>query len=100
MSQTQINGATQIKSGTIPWAAMAGGAIVPTASLVDGALFIKSDGSVAMGAALNMNSPLINNVTSPASANDAATKAYVDATVNGFTVHGARVVSVANQGSL
>lgn len=96
MSQTTINGATQIKSGTVPWAAMATGAIVPTASLVAGALFIQSGGSVAMAASLNMGTNTIQNVSTPVNANDAASKAYVDATVNGFTIHGARVVAVAN----
>jgi hypothetical protein len=33
-------------------------------------------------------------------ATDAASKAYVDATINGFTIHGAEVVAVANVGSL
>jgi hypothetical protein len=100
MSQTQINGATQIKSSTIPWAAMAAGAIVPTASRVDGTLFVKSDGSVAMGAALAMGSNKITGLAAPVSAADAVTKAYVDATVNGFTIHGARVVAVANVSAL
>ena len=36
------------------------------------------DGSVAMTGALNMDSNLINNVTSPVSNNDAATKEYAD----------------------
>jgi hypothetical protein len=100
MSQTQINGASQIKSGTIPWAAMAAGAIVPTASLVAGALFIQSGGSVAMAASLNMGSNTIINGATPVNATDFATKSYVDATANGFTLHGARVVSVANVASL
>lgn len=100
MSQTQINGASQIKSGTIPWAAMAAGAIVPTASLVAGALFIQSGGSVAMAASLNMGTNTIQNVTSPVNAMDAATKAYVDATASGFTLHGAKLMTIANVGSL
>ncbi len=96
MSQTQLNGASQIKSGSIPWAAMAPGAIVPTASLVQGPLFIQSGGSVAMTAPLNMGSNNIQSLAPPVNATDAATKSYVDATINGFTIHGAEVVSVAN----
>ena len=101
MSQTQINGASQIKSGTIPWAAMATGAIVPTASLVAGALFIQSGGSVAMAAALNMGSNLINNVSNPVSANDAVTKSYVDAKMGGIGgIHDVRILAAANVAAL
>ena len=96
MAQTQINGTIQIKNGSIPWAAMTPGAIVPTASLVQGALFIQSGGSVAMTASLNMGSNTIQALSNPVNATDAASKAYVDATINGFTIHGAEVVSVAN----
>jgi hypothetical protein len=101
MSQTQINGATQIKSGSIPWAAMGTGAIVPTSALVDGATFIQSGGSVAMAAALNMGSNLINNLASPVSANDAVSKSYVDAKMGGIGgIHAVRVSATANIGSL
>lgn len=40
--------------------------------------FLKLDGTRAMTAALDMGSHLISNVTDPVSAQDAATKAYVD----------------------
>jgi len=100
MARSFINGAEQIGAGTIAWSNMVSGAIVPTSSLVDGASFIKSDGTVSMAAALNMNSHLINNVTTPVSANDAANKSYVDAKVNGLQIHFARVVSVSNIASL
>ncbi len=101
MSQTQINGVSQIKAGSIPWAAMAPGAIVPTASLVAGALFIQSGGSVAMTAALNMGSNVINNVSAPVAANDAVTKSYVDAKMGGIGgIHDVRLLSVSNLAAL
>lgn len=100
MAQTQINGASQIKAASIPWAAMAAGAIVPTSSLVAGALFIQSGGGVAMTAPLNLGSNTIEALANPVNATDAATKSYVDATINGFTIHGAEVVSVTNIAAL
>ena len=84
MSQTQINGSTQIKAASIPWAQMAAGAIVPTASLVDGANFIKKDGSVTMTASLNFGGFTAQNAASPVNASDLATKAYIDAKTGGI----------------
>lgn len=96
MSQTLIRG-SQIQPGTVAWSAMVAGAIVPTTSLIDGALFLKSDGSVSMGHALNLNSFLINNVATPVAAGDAANKSYVDSLANGLTFKApSRVVALAN----
>ena len=77
MATTQIRGNTQIMSGTIQDAQIAAGAGIQTSKLQDGALFIKSDGSVAMGADLNMNTHKVTNVVDPTNPQDAATRAWV-----------------------
>jgi hypothetical protein len=100
MSRSLINGAEQINSSSIPWSAMASGAIVPTSSLVDGSLFIKSNGSVSMTAALNLGGYTAQNSGLPTNATDLASKAYVDAKVAGFSLHGARLLSASNVSSL
>jgi hypothetical protein len=100
MAQTQINGAQQIRAATIPWDRMASGAIVPTASLVDGASFLKADASVNMTADFNLNSHKIIGMSDPVSATDGVNKRYVDASINGFKIHGARVLKDANQAAL
>lgn len=82
--RTQINGATQIQQTTITWDRMVSGAIVPTASLVDGANFVKKDGSVAFTGNLNLGGNLATNAGTPVAATDLTTKAYVDAKVGGI----------------
>lgn len=97
MAQTQIRGATQILDGTIPAAKLASSLNLATAQLADGALFIKSDGSVNMAATLNMGGFKIVNSATPTAATDVAIKSYVDSLVNGLTIHPfCRVVAVAN----
>lgn len=103
MSRSLIRG-TQILAGSIAWSAMAAGAIVPTSSLVDGAKLVQSDGSVAMGAALNMGGFALQNLGTPVNANDASPKGYVDTAVsnaiNGLNFQVADLLVLSNVASL
>lgn len=96
MTTTQIRGSTQIIDGTISWAKMASGAIVPTASLVDGANFLKKNGSVTPTADLPMGGFKITNLGTPSAGTDATNKSYVDGLINGFILHYARALGTAN----
>ena len=97
MSQMQIRGNTQIMAGTIYDAQIAALAAIATSKLADGANFIKRDGSVAFTGNVNMGGFRITSVGEPSSAQDVATKNYVDTFANGFTVKGpVRVVATSN----
>jgi Avian adenovirus fibre, N-terminal len=86
MAATQIRGSTQIIGLTVADAQIATAAAIQTSKLQDGALFVKSDGSVAMTASLNLGSHTITNVTDPVNPQDAATRAWVLANVAGGVV--------------
>lgn len=101
MAQTTINGATQIRAGTIPLTALVSGYSIPSANLADGANFLKKDGSVAMTAAFNAGSFVLSSVATPVAATDAATKAYVDQKVGGIGgFHDVRLLIDANVAAL
>lgn len=100
MTATTINGGTQIRSGTITLDRLVSGYSIPTANLVDGANFLKKDGSVALTGDLDHGGHKGTNAALPTAATDLASKAYVDSLINGFKLHEARVVSVANVASL
>lgn len=105
MALSTINGATQIRSGTVPLTALVNGYQIPTANLVDGANFLKRDGSVVVTSALNFGGTVGINAGTPSNSTDLVNKAYVDSKVNGLTVHPAvRLVvssniSVSNPGT-
>ncbi|HXB12868.1 MAG TPA: hypothetical protein VNZ45_12850 [Bacteroidia bacterium] len=97
MATTQIRGNTQIINGTIVDAQINSAAAIATTKLADGALFIKSDGSVAMAGTLNLNTHAITNVVNPTNPQDVATKNYVDATAQGLDVKAScRAVATSN----
>jgi hypothetical protein len=77
MASTQIRGNTQIQPITIADAQVANAAAIQTSKLADGAKFIKSDGTVAMTAPLNMGSQTIQSLADPVNPQDAATRAWV-----------------------
>ena len=101
MARTLINGSEMIQSATIPWAAMVAGAIVPTASLVDGANFLKRDGSITLTAAINLGGFTAQNSGAPTNATDLVTKSYVDAKTGGIGgIHDVNLLINTNQAAL
>lgn len=101
MAQTQLNGNTQIQAGTIPLSKLISGYSIPTGNLTEGSLFLKSSGTVTMTANLALGGNYATGSgINPINASDLVPKSYVDAKVMGFSLHGARVVSVSNIGAL
>jgi fiber protein len=100
MATTQIRGTTQIQPLTIADAQVATAAGIQTSKLQDGALFLKSDGSVAMTASLNLNSHTITNVTDPVNPQDAATRAWVLANIAGGVVSSTTVMAASTGANL
>src|SRR5262252_7142053 len=95
MATTQIRGNTQIQGLTIADAQIAAAAAIQTSKLQDGALFVKSDGTVAMTANLNLGTHSITNVTDPVNPQDAATRAWVLANVAGGVVSSTTVMAAS-----
>lgn len=84
MAVTQIRGNTQILADTITNTQISSSAAIATSKLADGANFIQRTGTVAFTADQSMGGFKLTNLAAPASANDAATKAYVDAITVGL----------------
>src|SRR4029077_2174986 len=100
MATTQIRGNTQIINGTIADAQVATAAAIQTSKLQDGALFVKSDGTVAMTASLNLGSHTIINVTDPVNPQDAAIRAWVLANISGGVVSSTSVMAASTGANL
>ena len=98
MATTQVRGTTQIQAGTIADAQIQAAAGIQTSKLADGAKFIKSDGTVAMTAPLNMGSQSIQSMADPVNPTDAATRQWVLANIAGGVVSSATVM-VASTGA-
>jgi len=97
MGATVIRGNTQIMPATITADRFFAPLGLATSQLADGALFLKSDGSVAMTANLNFANFKGVNVATPTAATDLVPKSYVDAFVNGLTFKtSVRVIGTAN----
>lgn len=85
MPLTKIR-AGQIQDLSITDGQISAGAAIATTKLADGANFIKRDGTVAFTAAISHGNNAITSVADPTNAQDAATKAYVDAKIQGLVV--------------
>lgn len=97
MAQSFIRGSTQILAASITADRFAASLALPTAQLAEGALFIKSNGTVAMAAALAMGNNLISNLADAVSAQDAVNLRTLQSFVNGFGASKrARTISTAN----
>lgn len=83
MATTQIRN-EQVQDDTLTNAKVSASAAIATSKLADGALFIKSNGTVAFAADQSMGGFKITNLGTPSTSTDAATKGYVDTAVVGL----------------
>lgn len=96
MVQTTINGASQIRSGTITTTQLSSSAGITDGQLASAYLY--ANGTRAATGALNMGSNQINFVSTPTSSTDAATKGYVDGVAQGLNAkYSARASTVGTE---
>jgi len=97
MATTQIRGNTQIMAGTIVDAQISATAAIVTTKLADSANFILRTGATAFTANQSMGSNKLTNLLDPTTAQDAATKNYVDNVAQGLSPKASvRVVAASN----
>lgn len=88
---------SQLDSLSIVNADIDNAAAIATTKLADGANFLKKDGSIAYTADQSFGGFKATNLGAPTSANDAATKSYVDSVAQGLSTKDAvRVATTAN----
>jgi phage-related tail fiber protein len=81
MAQTQINGGTQIRSGSITSDRLASGTVADDRLATS---YIKTDGTRAFTGSVSLGGFQITSLGDPTLSTDAATKAYVDGLLQGF----------------
>lgn len=96
MAATTLRG-DQVRAGTLPLSALVSGYQIPSANLVDGANFLKKDGSVAMTAAFNYGGFKATNQADGTVASDSATFGQLSAVLAGLATRRVRGVITANQ---
>jgi hypothetical protein len=97
MAQTQINGGTQIRSGSITSDRLASGTVADDRLATS---YIKTDGTRAFTGNVDLGTNRITSLGDPSASSDAATKAYVDGLIQGFDWKQSVRVSTTAAGTL
>jgi hypothetical protein len=69
---------------------------IPISGITGGSGIVLANGTVSMTSSLNMGGFTVTNSASPVNASDLVIKSYVDAKIMGFSLHGARNISITN----